>query len=51
VPGFPLQIQVYLNGHEWLAKVSRSFRRFHAHRLIAEIPRTRRWRVPSMGAK
>ena len=27
------------------AKVSRTFRRFHAHGLIAKVPRTRRWRV------
>lgn len=27
------------------AKISRMFRKFHAHRLIAKIPFTRRWRV------
>jgi len=27
------------------AKISRLFRRFRAHGLIAKIPRTRRWRV------
>ncbi len=31
------------------AKVSRTFRRFHAHGLIAKIPRTRRWRVTVYG--
>ena len=31
------------------AKISRTFRRFHAHGLIAEIPRTRRWRVTVYG--
>jgi len=31
------------------AKVSRTFRRFHAHGLIAKIPRTRRWRVTRYG--
>jgi hypothetical protein len=33
------------------AKVSRTFRRFHAHGLIAKIPRTRRWRVTLYGCK
>jgi len=31
------------------AKVSRIFSRFHAHKLIAKIPRTRRWRVIDRG--
>ena len=31
------------------AKVSRAFRRSHAHGLIAKIPRTRRWRVTAYG--
>ena len=31
------------------AKVSRIFRRCHAHGLIAKIPRTRRWRVTGYG--
>jgi hypothetical protein len=31
------------------AKVGRCFRRLHAHRLIARIPRTRRWRVTALG--
>jgi hypothetical protein len=31
------------------AKVSRTFRRFHAHGLIAKIPRTHRWRVTLYG--
>ena len=31
------------------AKLSRTFRRFHAHGLIAKIPRTRRWRVTRYG--
>ena len=31
------------------AKVSRTFRRLHAHGLIAKIPRTRRWRVTRYG--
>ena len=31
------------------ARVSRSFRRLHAHGLIAKIPRTRRWRVTNYG--
>lgn len=33
------------------SKVSRIFRRFHAHGLIAKIPRTRRWRVTSYGRR
>jgi hypothetical protein len=33
------------------AKVSRIFRRFHAHRLIAKIPRTRRWCVTLYGRR
>ena len=33
------------------AKVSRTFRRFHAHGLIAKIPRTRRWRVTLYGRR
>ena len=31
------------------AKVSRILSRFHAHRLVAKIPRTRRWRVTDRG--
>jgi len=31
------------------AKVTRTFRRFHAHGLIAKIPHTRRWRVTLHG--
>lgn len=31
------------------AKVSRIFRKFHAHGLIAKIPRTRRWKVTRYG--
>jgi hypothetical protein len=31
------------------AKVSRTFRRFYAHGLIAKVPRTRRWRVTLYG--
>jgi hypothetical protein len=31
------------------AKVGRCFRRLHAHRLFANIPRTRRWRVTAYG--
>jgi hypothetical protein len=31
------------------AKVSRTFRRLHAHGLIAKIPHTRRWRVTAYG--
>jgi hypothetical protein len=31
------------------AKISRTFRRFHAHGLIAKIPHTRRWRVTGYG--
>jgi hypothetical protein len=31
------------------AKVSRILSRFHAHKLIAKIPRTRRWRVTDRG--
>jgi hypothetical protein len=31
------------------SKISRIFRRFHAHGLIAKIPRTRRWRVTRYG--
>jgi len=31
------------------SKVSRIFRRFHAHGLIAKIPRSRRWRVTHYG--
>ena len=33
------------------AKASRIFRRFHAHGLIAKIPRTRRWRVTPYGSR
>jgi hypothetical protein len=33
------------------AKVSRTFRRFHAHGLIAKVPRTRRWRVTLYGRR
>ena len=33
------------------AKVSRTFRRFHAHGLIAKVPRTRRWRVTLSGRR
>jgi hypothetical protein len=33
------------------AKVSRCFRRLHAHGLIAKIPRTRRWRVTAYGCQ
>ena len=33
------------------AKVSRTFRRFHAHGLIAKIPRIRRWRVTPYGRR
>jgi hypothetical protein len=33
------------------SKVSRIFRRFHAHRLIAKIPRTRLWRVTLYGRR
>ena len=31
------------------AKISRTFRRFHAYGLIAKIPHTRRWRVTGYG--
>jgi len=33
------------------SKVSRIFRRFHAHGLIAKLPRTRRWRVTFYGRR
>jgi DNA-binding IclR family transcriptional regulator len=33
------------------AKVSRILSRFHAHKLIAKIPRTRRWRVTDRGRR
>jgi hypothetical protein len=33
------------------SKVSRIFRRFHAHGLIAKLPRTRRWRVTLYGRR
>ena len=33
------------------SKVSRIFRRFHAHGLIAKFPRTRRWRVTLYGRR
>jgi hypothetical protein len=36
--------------HQESAKVSRTFRRFHAHGLIAKVPRTRRWRVTTDAA-
>jgi hypothetical protein len=39
------------NSRKESAKVSRIFRRFHAHRLIAKIPRTRRWRVTTYGRR
>jgi hypothetical protein len=31
------------------ARINRYFHRLHAHRLIAKIPRTRRWRVTNFG--
>ena len=31
------------------AKITRTFRRLHAHGLIAKIPHTRRWRVTGYG--
>jgi hypothetical protein len=33
------------------AKISRTFRCFHAHGLIAKVPRTRRWRVTLYGRR
>ena len=33
------------------SQVGRIFRRFHAHGLIAKIPRTRRWRVTLYGRR
>lgn len=33
------------------AKITRTFRRFHAHGLIAKIPRSRRWRVTRYGLR
>jgi len=33
------------------SKVSRIFRRFHSHGLIAKLPRTRRWRVTLYGRR
>jgi len=77
---FPFPIQVYVNGHEWLARrldrhglkyrkadntsiplatdplkqsaqVTRLLRRLHAHRLIAKIPHSRRWRVSLSGRR
>jgi len=33
------------------SKVSRIFRRFHAHGLIAKLPRTRRWQVTLYGRR
>ncbi len=38
-----------LNPKKQSAKVSRILNRFHAHKLIAKIPRTRRWRVTDRG--
>src|SRR4029434_11091771 len=38
-----------LNPKKQSAKVSRILNRFHAHKLIAKIPRTRRWRVSDRG--
>src|SRR4029434_1555805 len=38
-----------LNPKKQSAKVSRILNRFHAHKLIAKIPRTRRWRVTNRG--
>jgi hypothetical protein len=32
-----------------IGKVSRILSRFHTHKLIAKIPRTRRWRVTDRG--
>ncbi|HTY64142.1 MAG TPA: hypothetical protein VMG30_17970 [Acidobacteriota bacterium] len=41
--------------HYWVtaqsAKVSRILSRFHAHKLIAKIPRTRKWRVTDRGRR
>jgi hypothetical protein len=36
-------------GRKQSAKISRTFRRFHAHALIAKLPRTRRWRLTVYG--
>lgn len=33
------------------AKVSRILSRFHAHKLIAKIPRTRKWKVTDRGRR
>ncbi len=33
------------------SKISRTFRKFHAHGLIAKIPRTRRWRLTVFGQR
>ena len=35
----------------WYAKVSRTFRHFHAHGLVAKVPRSRRWRVTLYGRR
>ena len=37
---FPMQMQVYVNGHEWLAR-----------KLIAKIPRSRKWRATDRGRR
>ncbi|MCI0421220.1 MAG: hypothetical protein L0312_18675, partial [Acidobacteria bacterium] len=54
--GLVLRVETLINNPEEFpgkesAKVSRTFRRFHAHSLIAKIPRTRRWRVTLYGRR
>jgi len=47
-----LHLQDFANDVKRLsAKVSRILSRFHAHKLIAKIPRTRRWRVTDRGRR
>jgi hypothetical protein len=43
--------QCLSNSTQASAKVSRIFRRLHAHGLIAKIPRTRRWRITRYGRR
>jgi len=45
------RLRPWLEAYPESAKVSRTFRRFHAHGLIAKIPRTRRWRVTLYGRR
>jgi hypothetical protein len=50
IPGLTSHMRdLVSNQKKQSAKVSRILSRFHAHKLIARIPRTRRWRVTDRG--